>query len=100
MHQGVAGIDHSGGIDGHASFVDVLNYPLFIDHEGGAITEALLFIKHAVVLHDGAFEIAEQRKRNSELFSEFLVGGNAVYAESKNLSVGSIEFSDISLIRF
>jgi hypothetical protein len=59
MHQGIAAVDHSRWIDGHVSFVDVLNDAFFIDHEGGAITEALLFIEHAVVFNDGAFEIAE-----------------------------------------
>ena len=99
VHQDVAAIDHGGWIDGHVSFVDMLDDPFFIDHEGGAITEALLFVKNAVVLDDGAFEIAEQGKRDSELLGKFAVGGNAVYAESKNLSIGGVEFGDISLIR-
>lgn len=98
MHQDVAGIDHGGWIDGHVSFVDVLDNAFFIDHEGRAITEALLFVEHAVVLNDGAFEVAEQRKRNSELFGEFAICGNAVYTESKNLRICGVEFGDISLI--
>ena len=100
VHQHVARIDYSGWIDGHVSFVDVLDNSFFIDHEGGAITEALLFVEHAVVLDDGAFEIAEQRKRNAELFGEFAIGGNAVYTESKNLRIGGVEFGNISLICF
>ena len=59
VHQDVAGIDHSGWIDGHVSFVDVLDDAFFIDHEGGAITEALFLIENAIVFNDGAFEIAE-----------------------------------------
>jgi len=42
--------------------------------------------------------IAEQRKRNAELFGEFAIGGNAVYTESKNLRIGGVEFGNISLI--
>lgn len=59
MHQDVAGIDHGRWIDGHVAFVDVLDDAFFVDHEGGAITEALLFIENAIVFDDGAFEIAE-----------------------------------------
>jgi len=59
VHQDVAGIDHGRWIDGHASFVDVLDDAFFIDHKGGAITEALLLIENAIVFDDGAFEIAE-----------------------------------------
>jgi hypothetical protein len=59
VHQHVAGIDHGGRIDSDPSFVDVLNDPFLIDHEGGAITEALLLVEDAVVLNDRAFEIAK-----------------------------------------
>src|SRR5207302_2102620 len=65
----------------------------------GAIAIATLFVEDAVIFHDGAFEIAEQREGYAVLFGEFLVGGNAVYAETKNLGIGRFEFGDISLIR-
>ena len=89
----------AGWIYGHAAFVDMLNDPVFVDHEGGAIPKALLFVEDAIVLHDGAFEIAEKREGNAILFAEFAVGGNAVYADAENLCVGRFEFGDISLIR-
>src|SRR5262249_29295714 len=82
-----------------ATFVDVLDDAFFIDHEGSAIAEALLLVKDAIVFHDGAFEIAEDRKGNAKLFGEFAVGGNTVYTHTENLSVGCVEFGDISLIR-
>jgi hypothetical protein len=72
----------------------------FVDQERGAISKALLFIKHAVIFNHGAFEIAEERKRYPNLLCEFAVGGNTIYAETEDLSVGGFEFSDISLIRF
>ncbi len=55
----VASIDNGRGIDRHASLVDVLNDPFFIDHEGRTISKALLLVKDAVISHDSAFEIAE-----------------------------------------
>ena len=98
MLQHVACVDDGRRIDRDVSFVDVLNDAVFIDQEGGAIAKALLFVEDAVILHDGAFEIAEERESDSELFGEFFVGGNAVYTEAKNLGVGGFEFGNISLI--
>src|SRR6185437_15919095 len=86
-------------IDSDVAFVDVLNDPFFIDHESGAVSEALLFVEDAIVFDDSAFEIAEYREGHSNLFCEFAVGGNAVDTHSKNLCVGGFEFGDISLIR-
>jgi len=71
----------------------------FIDQEGGPISKALLLVKDPIILDDGAFEIAEERKHDSNLFGEFAVGGNTVYTHAENLSVGGFEFGDISLIR-
>jgi len=86
-------------IDRDVSFVDVLNDSFFIDHEGRAVSETLLFVEDAIVFDDSAFEITEYRERDSNLFGEFAVGGNAVYAHAENLRVGGVEFGDISLIR-
>ena len=98
--QHVACVDNACRIDRDVSFVDMTNDAFFVDQEGGAIAEALLLIEDTVIFYDGALEIAEDREGNSELFGEFAVGGNTVNTHSKNLSVGCIEFSDISLIRF
>ena len=100
MLQHVTGINDRGWIDGDVAFVDVLNDAFLIDHEGGAIAEALLLVEDTIILDYSAFEIAEDRKRNSNLLCKFAVGGNAVYAETKNLGIGVVEFRDISLIRF
>ena len=93
-------VDNGGRIDCDVAFVNMLDDAFFIDQEGGPIAKALLFIKDAVILHDRAFEIAEERERDSNLLCEFAVGGNTVDAKTKNLSVGGFEFRDISLIRF
>ena len=84
----VTSVDDRGWIDGDVAFVDVLNDAFFIDHEGGSISKALLFVKDTVILHDSAFEITEDWKGNANLLCEFAVGGNAVYAHAKNLGVG------------
>jgi len=86
-------------IDCNVSFVNVPDDAFLVDQESGAISEPLLFVKDAIVLYDSAFEIAEYRKSNSNLFCEFAVGGNAVDTHSKNLSFITFEFGDISLIR-
>jgi hypothetical protein len=95
----VTGLNNGGRIDCHVPFVDVTDDAFFVDQEGGAISKALLLVEDAIVFHDGAFEIAENGKRNSNLFCEFAVGGNAVDTHSKNLSLVCFELGDISLIR-
>jgi hypothetical protein len=99
MLEDVTGINDSGRIDRHVSFVNMLDDAFFIDQEGGAISKALLLVEDAIVFNDSAFEIAEDGKCNSELFCEFAVGGNAVDTHSEDLSLISFEFGDISLIR-
>ena len=91
--------DNARWIDRHVSFVDVADNAFFIDQESGAIAKALLFVEDAISLDHCAFEIAEDRKGYFDLFCKFAVGGNAVYTHSEDLSVGCIEFGDISLIR-
>jgi hypothetical protein len=95
----VTRVDDSRRIDRDVSFVDVLNDSFFIDYEGGAISKALFFVEDAIVFDDSAFEVAEYRESNSNLFCEFAVGGNAVNTHAEDLRVGSFEFGDISLIR-
>jgi len=97
--QHVTRVDNGRWIDRDVTFVDVLDDSFFIDHESRAIAEALLFVEDAIVFDDSAFEIAEYRESNSNLFCEFAVGGNTVNTHSENLRVGGFEFGDISLIR-
>lgn len=99
VRQDIAGVLGAGWIDRHVAFVDVLDDSVFIDNEGGAVSIAALFVKDPIVFHDCSLEIAEQREGYAVLFGEFSIGGNAVYTESKNLSIIRFEFGDISLIR-
>jgi hypothetical protein len=99
MLEHVTGLDYRGRIDGHVSFINVPDDAFFIDQESGAISKALLLVVDAIVFNDGAFEIAEDGERNSNLFGEFAVGGNTVDTHSEDLSLVCFEFGDISLIR-
>ena len=99
MLKHITGVNNGGRIDRYISFVDVPDDAFFVDQEGGAISKALLLVEDSIIFNDGAFEIAEDWKGNSELFGEFAVGGNAVDTHSEDLSLVSFKFGDISLIR-
>lgn len=64
------------------------NDAFFIDQERGAISKTLLLVEDTIILDYSAFEITEDRKRYLYLFCEFAIGGNTVYTQTKNLSVG------------
>ena len=84
----VTRLDDARRIDGDVSFVDVPDDAFFIDQERGAIAEALLLVEDSIRFHDRAFEIAEDGKRDFDLFRKFAVGGNTVDAHAENLGVG------------
>ena len=99
MLENVTRVHNRSRIDGDISFVDLLNDAFLVDEEGGAIAKALCFVEDAVVFNYCAFEIAEDGKRDSKLFSEFTVGGNTVDTHSKDLSFVFFEFGETSLVR-
>src|SRR5437870_9670798 len=99
VRQDVACILGARRIDSFAAFFDMLDDSVLVDHEGGAIAVPALFVEDAVVLHDRSFEITQQGKGQAILFGKLAISGNAVNANAENLSIGSIEFGDISLIR-
>jgi|GEM_PF-7113191 len=82
----VARLHYARRIDRDVSLVNMPDYAFFIDQERGTIAKSLLLVEDAVVSDDGAFEIAEQRKHDSDLFGELAVGGNTVYTQSEDLS--------------
>ena len=99
VSQDIAGVLGAGWIDRHIAFVDMLDDSVFIDNKGCPVSVTALFVKDPVIFHDCSFEVAKQREGYSVLFGEFSISGNAVYAETKNLSIIRFEFGDISLIR-
>jgi hypothetical protein len=86
-------------IDGPVSFRDVLDDSVFVDHESSAIAVTTFFVVHAVVFYGCVLDVAEDGKRDADLFGKFRISKRAVHAESKNLSIIRFEFGDISLIR-
>jgi hypothetical protein len=77
----------------------VLNDAILVDDKCRSIAEALFFVEDPVVFHHGSFEIAEEWKGHADVLCKSAIGRNAIDADTKNLSVGSFEFGDISLIR-
>ena len=82
MRQDVARVGSAGWIDGHVAFVDVADDAVLVDHECGAIAEALRLVEDSIGLHYCALEIAEQRKGDLNLFGKLAVGGNAVNTDA------------------
>jgi hypothetical protein len=59
MREHVTRLYSSARIDRDVSFVNVSNDTFLIDHEGGSIAKALLFVKDTVVFNNSAFEVTE-----------------------------------------
>jgi hypothetical protein len=77
----------------------VLNDSFLVHDERGARAVAAFLVEDAVVADGLAFEIAEERERDLDVFGEARVGGRTVYTDAQNLSFGSVEFGNIRLIR-
>ena len=75
------------------------NDSFLVHYKGSARSKALSFIVDAVSLRYCALEIAEEREGDADLFGEGAIGGEAVNTDAQNLSLGRVEFGDISLIR-
>src|SRR5688572_9861630 len=78
--QDIARFGGGGWVDSCATFIDVLNNALFIDHERRAIAKASLFIEDSIVFHDAPFhEVTKDGKRDPNLFCKLAVSRNAVH---------------------
>ena len=95
----VARLISAGWVNRRPTLFDVADNTIFIYDESGARAKSTVLIKDAIILHCFAFEIAQQRKGDSEILREAFVGGRTVNADSENLCAGGFEFGDISLIR-
>lgn len=72
----------AGRINGRVALFDVANDAFLVNDEGGARAEAAFFVEDAVVAHGRAFEIAEERERDLDVFGEARVGGRTVNADA------------------
>jgi hypothetical protein len=70
----------------------------FVYDEGRARGEAAFLVEYAVIFRYLAFEIAEEREGDSDVFGEALIGGEAVNTDAQDLRVACVEFGNISLI--
>jgi hypothetical protein len=61
-------------VNRRASLFDVANDSFFVYDEGGARAVAAFLVEDAVVADGGAFEIAEERERDLDVFGEARVG--------------------------
>jgi hypothetical protein len=61
---------------------DVPDDAFLIDDERGACAEAAFLVEDTVIAHGRAFEIAEERERDLDVFGEARVGGRAVNADA------------------
>lgn len=86
-------------VNGRVPLFDVLNDPLLVNHERGALGRWEIRHQHSVFLAHLAREIAQEREFYADLIGESFVSGGTVYANPQNLRVAFLKFGDISLIR-
>jgi hypothetical protein len=89
----------AAGVNRRLVFVDVPDDAFLVHYKRGAVGEAAFFVEDPVLLGDGSLEIAEEWVSDLKLLGILLVGKPAVDTDAENLSVGLLEFGDISLIR-
>jgi len=87
-------------INGIRTLLDIAHNSIFIHDESGAQRNASFFVEDSVLRADRLAEIAEQGKRQAEVFRKALIAGSRVHADSQDLSIGVVEMCDISLISF
>src|SRR5919206_712086 len=62
-------------VDGGVALFDVAYDAFLIDDERGARAEAAFLVENAVIAHGRAFEIAQERESDLDVFGEARVGG-------------------------
>ena len=89
----------AGGIDGATSLLDIRNLSFLIHHKGCAVGNARRRDQHTVgSRHFALGEVAEQGKGCVRFGGKLFLGRSVVGADSKNLGVQGIEFSNTSLV--
>lgn len=98
MLQVVAGLPDAARIDGFGALLDVLNFPVLVNQERGADSQAPCRIQDAVFRADFPLEVAEQREGDAEVFGKTFVAGGGIDADADDLRVVCFVVCDISLI--
>ena len=97
--QHAARLNGAAGVDGVATFDDLPEGSLLVDHEGDAVGEAGEGNQDVVLAGDGFQFITEDREGNAKGCGKGFVLLAAVHANAENLRAGRFELGDISLIR-
>jgi hypothetical protein len=103
---GQADADVQGVVGIHSAIVkfDVLDFPFFVDDDGGAprpfeiVTLHVVFFQDAIIGEGLAIHVAEERHGDADLFGEGGVGGGTVDADTEDYCVAGFELGLISLI--
>jgi hypothetical protein len=82
LREDVACLNRARRVNRRVSLFDVTDDAFLVEHERGACAEAAFLVEHAVVADGRAFEIAEQRERDLDVFGEARVGRCAVNADA------------------
>ena len=89
-----------GRVDGGVALLDVNDFSLFIDDEGGSVRNSVIFNQNTISPGNLALrKIAQQRHFDLVFGCKFLLGRSIVRADAENLGSSRFEFSDTSLVR-
>jgi hypothetical protein len=81
LGEDAARLERPRRVNRRVALFDVADDAVLVEHERGARAEAAVFVEDAVVADCRAFEIAEQRERDLDVFGEARVGGRTVNAD-------------------
>lgn len=98
MSQAAACGESAGYVDGFAILGDVDDFPFQIDHERGAVGDALLFIEDAVLFGHLAQMIGSQGERSPEFFRPMVQRRNEVRTDGDHLCVRVVKIADTRLV--
>jgi hypothetical protein len=92
-----AGGVHARGINGGGTLFDVLDIPIVIDYECGAIGKAV-GEQNSVIFGNRSVVIAEERESGFQLARPMFQRGQCVGANCKNLNIRTLKFIDTRLV--
>jgi hypothetical protein len=99
MSRPAARIISASGVDGRSALLDIGDFSCFVDHEGGPVGYAGVFVQNAVSLTDLTFgKIAQDGERYVVLCGEFFLGRSVIGADAKYFCIGCLKFCNTSLV--
>ena len=99
MGRPAARIISASGVDGRSALLDIGDFSCFVDHEGGPVGYAGVFVQNTVSLTDLTFrKIAQDGERYVVLCGEFFLGGGVIGTDSKYFRIVCFELGNTSLV--